>query len=173
MKSFFIHESSFISDSSVVGKSVKIWHFCHVRNNTSIGENTVLGQNCMVGPNVRIGKNCRFQNNISVYDGLIIHDNVFVGPSAVFTNVINPRAGVDRTNEFKRTVLHSGVSIGANATIICGTTLGENSFVAAGAVVTKDVPENAVMIGIPARNVGTTTEEFKPYAVTEESKESD
>ena len=149
-----IHESSYIADDVNICDGVKIWHFCHIRENTSIGENTVLGQNCMVGPNVRIGKNCRFQNNISVYDGLIIHDNVFVGPSAVFTNVINPRAGVDRSNEFKRTVLNTGVSIGANATIICGTSLGKNSFVAAGAVVTKDVKPNALVAGVPAIQIG-------------------
>ena len=152
--SYYVHESSYIDDDVIIGDKVKIWHFCHIRKNSSIGANTTIGQNCMVGPNVIIGENCKIQNNVSVYDGLIIDDNVFLGPSSVFTNVINPRSGIDRKDEFKKTYLHKGVSVGANATILCGLILGSNSFIAAGAVVTKDVKPNAIMAGVPAKQIG-------------------
>ena len=152
--SYYVHDSSYIDDDVIIGDKVKIWHFCHIRKNSSIGANTTIGQNCMVGPNVIIGKNCKIQNNVSVYDGLIIDDGVFLGPSSVFTNVINPRSGIDRKDKFQRTYLHKGVSVGANATILCGLILGSNSFIAAGAVVTKDVKPNAIMAGVPAKQIG-------------------
>jgi UDP-2-acetamido-3-amino-2,3-dideoxy-glucuronate N-acetyltransferase len=154
MAKFFVHESSYIDDNVEIGENTKIWHFCHILSNTKIGRNCSFGQNCVVGPNVKIGNNVKVQNNISIYDGIEIEDDVFLGPSCVFTNVINPRAFINRKNEFKKTLLKKGCSIGANATIVCGVTIGEYALIGAGAVVTKDVPDFALMVGVPARQIG-------------------
>lgn len=149
-----IHQSSYVDDGAVVGRGTKIWHFCHILPRTVIGENCSIGQNVMIGPNVKIGRNCKVQNNVSIYDGVELADDVFCGPSCVFTNVNNPRADVSRKDEFRRTPIGRGASIGANATIVCGHALGEYCFVGAGAVITKDVPSFALMAGNPARRIG-------------------
>jgi len=150
----FVHESSYVDDGAVIGRGTKIWHFCHILGQTSIGENCSIGQNTMIGPNVRLGNGCKIQNNVSIYDGVELADDVFCGPSCVFTNVNNPRADVSRKDEFRRTPIGRGASIGANATIVCGHTLGEYCFVGAGAVVTKDVAAHALMVGNPAHRIG-------------------
>ncbi len=150
----FIHESSYIDDNVDIGKGTKIWHFSHILDNCQIGENCSMGQNVVVGPNVRIGNNVKIQNNVSVYDGVILEDGVFCGPSCVFTNVHNPRSEIMRKDEYRKTVVRRGASIGANATIVCGHDLGEYCFIAAGATVTKDVPAYALMAGVPARRIG-------------------
>ncbi len=149
-----IHESSYIDDNVQIGNGVKIWHFSHILENSSIGEGCSLGQNVVVGPNVSIGKNVKIQNNVSVYDGVTIMDDVFCGPSCVFTNVINPRSEVVRKDEYLKTIVGKGASIGANATIVCGNNLGEYCFIAAGATVTTDVPSYALMAGTPAKQIG-------------------
>lgn len=149
----FIHESSYVDDGVRVGEGSRIWHFSHILGSVTIGKGCNLGQNVVVGPNVTIGDNCKIQNNVSLYEGVVLEDNVFCGPSAVFTNVINPRANVERKAEFRRTVVREGATIGANATIVCGNELGEWCMIAAGAVVTGDVPAHALMVGVPARRV--------------------
>lgn len=149
-----IHVSSFVDDGAVVGRGTKIWHFCHILSKTVIGENCSIGQNVMIGPNVRVGDGCKIQNNVAVYDGVELADDVFCGPSCVFTNVNNPRANISRKDEFRKTPIGRGASIGANATIVCGNSLGMFSFIGAGAVVTKSVPDFALMVGNPARRVG-------------------
>lgn len=154
MTNYFIHESSYIDADVVIGNKTKIWHFTHILSNTIIGDDCSFGQNCVVGPNVIIGNNVKVQNNISIYEGVEVEDDVFIGPSVVFTNVINPRSFIVRKQEFRKTLLKRGVTIGANATIICGNTLGEYAFIGAGTVVTKDVPDFALMIGNPGRQVG-------------------
>ena len=151
---YFVHESSYIDEDVEIGEGTKIWHFCHILRGTKIGKNCIIGQNCMIGPDVTIGDRCKIQNNVSVYKGVTLEDEVFVGPSAVFTNVINPRAFIERKHEFKPTLVKRGATIGANATIICGNTIGEYAMVAAGAVVTKDVPPHALVMGVPAKQVG-------------------
>tara|TARA_Y100000589_G_C26966147_1_gene552717 strand:- start:185 stop:799 length:615 start_codon:yes stop_codon:yes gene_type:complete len=151
---FFIHESSFIDDNVTIGKGTKVWHFCHILSGSKIGEKCSFGQNCVVGPDVEIGDRVKVQNNISIYKGLTIEDDVFLGPSMVFTNVINPRSFIERKEEFKATLLKQGCSIGANATIVCGITVGAYSFIGAGSVVTKDVPDFALIYGAPARVKG-------------------
>ncbi len=154
MSAPFIHESAYVDDGAVVGQGTKIWHFCHVMPGAVIGERCSLGQNVVVMNGTRIGRNVKIQNNVSIYEGVEIEDDVFCGPSMVFTNVINPRSHVSRKNEYKRTLVKRGASIGANATIVCGTTLGEYAFIGAGAVITKDVPAYALMAGVPARRIG-------------------
>lgn len=149
-----IHESSYVDDGAAIGAGTKIWHFCHVLSRTTIGQNCSIGQNVMIGPNVRIGSGCKIQNNVSIYDGVELDDDVFCGPSCVFTNVNNPRADVSRKDEFRKTPIGRGASIGANATIVCGHSLGEYCFIGAGAVVTKDVPAFALVTGNPARRIG-------------------
>ena len=153
-KTYFLHSSSEISTDSKIGKNSKIWHYSHIFGESIIGEDCVIGQNVMIGPNVTIGNRCKIQNNVSLYKGIILEDNVFCGPSCVFTNVNNPRAEIERKEEFAPTLVKRGSSIGANATIICGSTLGEYCFIAAGAVVAKDVPPHALMAGVPAKRVG-------------------
>ena len=150
----FVHESSYIDDGVELGAGTRIWHFSHVMGNCALGENCTLGQNVVVGPNVTIGNNVKIQNNVSVFDGVTLEDGVFCGPSCVFTNVINPRSEIVRRDEFRKTVVRKGASIGANATIVCGHDLGEYCFIAAGATVTKEVPAFALMAGTPARRIG-------------------
>ena len=151
---FFAHESAIIDHGVKIGRGTKIWHFSHVLEGTEIGENCNLGQNVVVGPNAKLGSGCKVQNNVSLYDGVELSDHVFCGPSCVFTNVINPRSHVNRKNEYKKTKVGIGASIGANATIVCGHDLGAYCFIGAGAVVTKNVPAHALMVGTPARRVG-------------------
>ncbi|PAF53614.1 N-acetyltransferase [Helicobacter sp. 13S00482-2] len=150
----FIHPSSFIDENVQIGKNSKIWHFCHILNGSIIGENCSFGQNCVIGPNVIIGNDCKIQNNVSIYEGVQCEEKVFLGPSVVFTNVYNPRAFINRKNEFKKTLLKKGCSIGANATIVCGVKIGEYAFIGAGALIREDVKAFALMVGVPARQIG-------------------
>lgn len=149
-----VHESAYVDEGAAVGAGTKIWHFVHVLGQTEVGRDCVLGQNVMAGPRVRIGNGCKIQNNVALYDGVELEEDVFCGPSCVFTNVNNPRAFMSRKSEFRRTLVKRGASIGANATIVCGHTLGAYCFIAAGAVVTRDVPDYALMAGVPARRIG-------------------
>ncbi len=150
-----VHESAYVDDPSAkIGKGTRIWHFSHVLFGVEIGPGCSFGQNVVIGPQVSIGANCKVQNNVSLYEGVILEDGVFCGPSCVFTNVNNPRSEIDRKNEFLRTVVRRGASIGANATIVCGHELGKYCFIAAGAVVTCDVPAYALMAGVPAVQIG-------------------
>lgn len=151
MSDYFVHESSFVDDDAQIGSGTKIWHFCHIMPRSSIGQNCNIGQNVVVSPDVTIGNHVKIQNNVSIYTGVIVEDDVFLGPSMVFTNVINPRSHVSRKNEYRKTLVRRGASIGANATILCGITLGCYSFVGAGSVVTRDVPDYALVYGSPAR----------------------
>lgn len=151
---FYHHPSSFVDDGVTIGDNTKIWHFSHIMTGSRIGNNCSFGQNCVVGPNVNIGNGVKVQNNVSIYEGVEIEDDVFLGPSMVFTNVINPRAFIVRRNEFKKTLLKKGCSIGANATIICGVTIGEYALVGSGAVVNRDVKPYALVVGVPARQIG-------------------
>ena len=148
---YFIHESAYVDDGAVIGEETKIWHFCHVRGSARIGAGSNLGQNVYVDANVTIGDNVKIQNNVSVYEGVILEDDVFCGPSMVFTNVINPRSHVSRKDEFKDTVVKRGASLGANCVVVCGHDVGRYAFVGAGAVVTSDVPDYALVFGNPAR----------------------
>jgi UDP-2-acetamido-3-amino-2,3-dideoxy-glucuronate N-acetyltransferase len=154
MPDYFAHESSYVDDGAVIGAGTKIWHFCHVLPGAVIGERCNLGQNVVVMGGTRLGNNVKIQNNVSIYEGVILEDDVFCGPSCVFTNVTNPRSHVSRKSEYRQTLVRRGSSIGANATIVCGVTLGEYSFIGAGAVVRSDVPAYALMVGVPARQVG-------------------
>ena len=154
MSSAFIHKSAFVDDGAVIGAGVRIWHFCHVMSTAQIGEQSSLGQNVFVGANVILGRNVKVQNNVSIYSGVTCEDDVFLGPSMVFTNVINPRSAVVRKSEFRPTHVGKGATIGANATIICGIKIGEYAFIGAGAVVTKDVPAYALVMGNPGRQTG-------------------
>ncbi len=151
---YFAHESSFIDSDVIIGEKTKIWHFSHILANSIIGQNCSFGQNCVVGPNVRVGNGVKVQNNVSIYEGVEIEDDVFLGPSMVFTNVINPRAFIIRKEEFKKTLLKKGCSIGANATIVCGVTIGEYALIGSGAVVNRNVKSYALMVGVPARQIG-------------------
>lgn len=157
--SYFKHESSYVDEGAEVGEGTKIWHFCHVMSGAKIGKNCSLGQNVNVGGKAVIGDGVKIQNNVSVYDDVVIEDDVFCGPSCVFTNVINPRAFVERKHEYKQTVIKKGASIGANATIVCGVTVGEYALIGAGSVVTKDVPAYALVYGSPARVRGKVDKE--------------
>ena len=157
--SYFKHESSYVDEGAEIGEGTKIWHFCHVMSGAKIGKNCSLGQNVNVGGKAIIGDGVKIQNNVSVYDNVVIEDDVFCGPSCVFTNVINPRAFVERKHEYKQTVIKRGASIGANATIVCGVTVGEYALIGAGSVVTKDVPAYALVYGSPARVRGKVDKE--------------
>ena len=154
MKNYFIHESSFLDENVTVGQGTKIWHFCHLLKNTVLGKNCSLGQNCVVGPSVTLGNNVKVQNNVSIFEGVECEDDVFLGPSMVFTNIINPRAFINRKNQFKKTLLKRGCTIGANATIVCGIEIGEYSLIGSGSVVTKNVDPFSLMVGVPARKIG-------------------
>ena len=153
-KEYFAHESSFIDEGCTIGKGTKIWHFTHVMSNCVLGENCNLGQNVVVSPGVKLGNNVKVQNNVSIYTGVECEDDVFLGPSCVFTNVINPRSAVARKDEYRKTIVRQGASIGANATIVCGYEIGAYAFIGAGAVVTKEVPAYALVVGNPARQTG-------------------
>jgi UDP-2-acetamido-3-amino-2,3-dideoxy-glucuronate N-acetyltransferase len=151
MPDYFVHESSYVDEGAEIGAGTKIWHFCHIMPRARIGERCNIGQNVLVSPDVKIGSNVKIQNNVSLYTGVIVEDDVFLGPSMVFTNVINPRSHVNRRDEFKTTLVRKGASIGANSTILCGLTLGYYCFVGAGSIVTHDVPDYALVHGSPAR----------------------
>lgn len=155
---YFAHETAVIDNNCKIGKGTKIWHFSHIMSNCEIGDNCNIGQNVVVSPGVILGKNVKVQNNVSIYTGVICEDDVFLGPSMVFTNVINPRSAVNRKSEYMKTHVKYGVSIGANATIVCGVILGEFCFIGAGAVVIKDVKPYALVVGNPSRQVGWMSE---------------
>ena len=157
-KSYFAHETAVIDPNCQIGAGTKIWHFSHIMSDCSIGEQCSIGQNVVISPEVRIGNRVKIQNNVSVYTGVICEDDVFLGPSAVFTNVINPRSAVIRKNEYKQTLVGKGATIGANATIICGISIGYFAFIGAGAVVTKNIPDYALVVGNPARQSGWMSE---------------
>ena len=153
-RDYFVHESSYVDEPCEIGEGTKIWHFCHVMKGSKIGRDCNIGQNVVISPAVVLGNNVKIQNNVSVYTGVELEDDVFCGPSMVFTNVVNPRSHVSRKNEYRRTLVRRGASIGANATIVCGHTIGRYAFIGAGAVVTKDVPDFALALGNPARVAG-------------------
>ena len=153
-KDYFVHESAYVDQPCEIGKGTKIWHFCHVMAGAKIGENCILGQNVNVAGDVVIGNNVKIQNNISIYSGVIVEDDVFLGPSCVLTNVTNPRSQIVRHGLYEKTVFRRGATVGANATVVCGIELGRYCFIAAGAVVAKDVPDYALMAGVPARQTG-------------------
>lgn len=154
MVEYFVHETAVVDDGVTIGANSKIWHFVHLLTGTRVGANVILGQNVMAGPDVSIGDGCRVQNNVSLYKGVVLEDDVFCGPSCVFTNVLRPRAFVDRKSEFLETRVKCGATIGANATILCGCSIGSYAMIGAGAVVTHDVPNHALVVGNPARQVG-------------------
>ena len=154
----FIHKSAIVDDKVELGKNVYIWHFSHILSGSKLGNDCILGQNVMVGPNVNIGSGCKIQNNVSIYEGVELGKNVFCGPSCVFTNVINPRAFIKRKHEYKKTVISDGATLGANCTIVCGVKVGKFAFVGAGAVVTKDIDDFALVVGSPAKKVGWVSE---------------
>ncbi|MBV5313586.1 MAG: N-acetyltransferase [Prolixibacteraceae bacterium] len=176
---FFAHETAVIDSSCEVGEETKIWHFSHIMTNCIIGKRCSIGQNVVISPEVRIGDRVKIQNNVSVYTGVICEDDVFLGPSAVFTNVINPRSAIVRKNEYKPTLVQKGATIGANATIVCGITIGKYAFVGAGAVVTKNIADYALVLGNPARQTGWMSEyghklkfNTEGMAICPESKDS-
>lgn len=157
-KEYFAHETAVIDEGCEIGEGVKIWHFTHIMSNCSIGAKCNIGQNVVVSPDVRLGRNCKVQNNVSIYTGVICDDDVFLGPSMVFTNVINPRSAVNRKSEYMKTHVAKGASIGANATIVCGHDIGKFAFIGAGAVVTKEVPDYALIVGNPGKQIGWMSE---------------
>lgn len=155
---YFKHESAYVDDNCVIGKDTKIWHFSHIMSDCVIGEACNIGQNVVISPQVKLGRNVKIQNNVSVYTGVICEDDVFLGPSMVFTNVINPRSHVARKHEYRQTLIRKGASIGANATIVCGHEIGAYALIGAGTVVTRDVPPFALVVGNPARQIGWVSE---------------
>lgn len=176
LNTFFKHESSYIDDGCTIGEGTKIWHFSHIMSGAVIGGNCNIGQNVVVSPGVKLGNNVKVQNNVSIYTGVICEDDVFLGPSCVFTNVINPRSAVNRKNEYQKTTVGKGSSIGANATIVCGNDIGKYAFIGAGAVVTKMVPDYALIVGNPGKQTGWMSEygqrlhfDEKGFAVCSES----
>ena len=156
--SYFAHESAYIDEGCQIGEGTKIWHFSHIMNNCILGENCNIGQNVVVSPEVILGRNVKVQNNVSIYTGVVCEDDVFLGPSMVFTNVTNPRSGVNRRGQYSKTIVKKGASIGANATIVCGHDIGKYAFVGAGSVVTKHIPDYALVVGNPARQIGWMSE---------------
>ncbi len=178
MKDYFAHETAVIDKDCTIGNGTKIWHFSHIMPNCIIGENCNIGQNVVISPKVVLGKNVKVQNNVSIYTGVICEEDVFLGPSMVFTNVINPRSAINRKNEYKQTVVKKGASIGANATIVCGNDIGEYSFIGAGAVVVKEVLPFALVVGNPSKQIGWISEfghrlhfDESGFAICLESKE--
>jgi len=157
-QNYFAHETAVIDEGCTIGTDTKIWHFSHIMKNCKIGNNCNIGQNVVISPEVSIGNNVKIQNNVSVYTGVVCEDDVFLGPSMVFTNVINPRSAIARKNEYRQTMVKKGATIGANATIVCGISIGEYAFVGAGAVVTKNIPAYALVMGNPARQTGWISE---------------
>ncbi|HMM10462.1 MAG TPA: acyltransferase, partial [Bacteroidales bacterium] len=157
-KTYYAHETAVIDEGAVIGKGTKIWHFSHIMSGCEIGENCNIGQNVVVSPGVKLGRNVKVQNNVSIYTGVICEDDVFLGPSMVFTNVVNPRSNVNRRGQYVQTIVRRGASIGANATIVCGHNIGQFAFIGAGAVVTKEVPAYALVLGNPARQAGWMSE---------------
>ena len=158
MDNYFKHESAYVDEGCLIGAGTKIWHFSHIMSNCVIGEGCNIGQNVVISPDVKLGRNVKIQNNVSVYTGVICEDDVFLGPSMVFTNVINPRSAVARKNEYRPTILRRGASVGANATIVCGNEIGEYALIGAGSVITKPVPAYALVVGNPARQIGWVSE---------------
>lgn len=178
MKEYSVHESAYVDEPCEIGKGTKIWHFTHIMPNCKIGENCNIGQNVIISPDVILGNNVKIQSNVSVYTGVVCEDDVFLGPSMVFTNVLNPRSGVNRRGQYSKTLVKKGASIGANATIICGHDIGSYAFIGAGSVVTKNVPDYALMVGNPAKQLGWMSEyghrlsfDASGMAVCPESKE--
>lgn len=163
-----IHESAIVDSGAKIGQGTKVWHFTHIMSSAEIGEDVSIGQNCFIGENVKIGNNVKIQNNVSLYDGLVVHDNVFIGPSSVFTNVIKPRSEYPTNKKYSQTIIEEGVTIGANATIVCGTTLGEYAFIGSGSVVTKNIPNNALVVGNPGKIIGWVGETGERLEVKEE-----
>ncbi|MCU4166150.1 acyltransferase [Carboxylicivirga caseinilyticus] len=157
-KQFFAHETAVIDSPCIIGKGVKIWHFSHIMPNCVIGDNCNIGQNVVISPDVKLGKNVKVQNNVSIYTGVICEDDVFLGPSMVFTNVINPRSAINRRGQYQKTTVKKGATIGANATIVCGHDIGEYAFIGAGAVVTKTIPPYALVVGNPSKQIGWMSE---------------
>lgn len=155
---YFAHETAIIDDNCIIGKDTKIWHFSHIMSNCVLGDGCNLGQNVVVSPDVILGNNVKVQNNVSIYTGVVCEDDVFLGPSMVFTNVINPRSAVNRRGQYEKTLVKKGASIGANATIVCGNSIGEFAFIGAGAVVTKDVKSYALVVGNPSEQIGWVSE---------------
>lgn len=155
---YFAHETAVIDQDCLIGEGTKIWHFSHIMSNCKVGKNCNIGQNVVISPNVELGENCKIQNNVSLYTGVRCEDDVFLGPSCVFTNVINPRSAVNRKSQYRQTIVKKGASIGANATIVCGHDIGEYAFIGAGAVVTKTIPAYALVVGNPARQIGWVSE---------------
>lgn len=158
MKDYTVHESAYVDEPCKIGRGTKIWHFTHIMSNCTIGENCNIGQNVIISPDVILGNNVKIQSNVSVYTGVVCEDDVFLGPSMVFTNVLNPRSGVNRRGQYSKTLVKKGASIGANATIVCGHDIGSFAFIGAGSVVTKNVPDYALMVGNPARQIGWMSE---------------
>jgi Serine acetyltransferase len=155
---YFSHPTAVIDDGAQIGQGTRVWHFSHVSTGARIGENVSIGQNVFIAGTVKVGNDCKIQNNVSLYDGVVLEDDVFCGPSAVFTNVYNPRASIERKNEYRPTVVRRGATLGANCTIVCGVTIGAYAFVGAGAVINRDVPDHALMVGVPARQIGWMSE---------------
>tara|TARA_R110002111_G_scaffold234101_1_gene295142 strand:+ start:330 stop:905 length:576 start_codon:yes stop_codon:yes gene_type:complete len=155
---YFAHETAVIDDGCTIGDGTKVWHFCHIMSNSVLGENCNVGQNCVISPQVILGNNVKVQNNVSIYTGVVCEDDVFLGPSMVFTNVMNPRSAIVRRDQYTKTVVRKGASIGANATIVCGNNLGKYCFIGAGAVITKEVKDYALMVGNPAKQIGWMSE---------------
>lgn len=175
---FYAHPTAIIDDGCEIGKGTKIWHFCHIMPNCKLGENCNIGQNVVVSPEVVLGNNVKVQNNVSIYTGVVCEDDVFLGPSMVFTNVVNPRSAINRRGQYSKTVVRKGATIGANATIVCGHDIGRYAFIGAGAVVTKHVPDYALVVGNPAKQTGWMSEyghrlqfDSAGFAVCDESKE--
>ena len=157
-KKYFVHESSYVDSPCEIGEGTKIWHFSHIMNNSIIGKNCNIGQNVVISPKVILGNNVKIQNNVSIYTGVVCEDDVFLGPSMVFTNVINPRSEFKRRDEYMKTIVMKGASIGANATIVCGNNIGKYAFIGAGAVVTKEIPDYALVVGNPSKHIGWMSE---------------
>lgn len=157
-KDYFVHESAYVDEGCQIGKGTKIWHFSHIMSDCVLGENCNIGQNVVVSPQVALGNNVKVQNNVSIYTGVTCEDDVFLGPSMVFTNVINPRSAVNRRGQYSKTVVKKGASIGANATIVCGNDIGKFAFIGAGTVVTKEIPDYALVVGNPSRQIGWMSE---------------